>query len=569
MISKYNSIGVPFIKVYALGGLDENGKNLYCIETPDSIFIIEAGLKYPDNSNPGVDIIIPDFTYLEMNKDKVKAIIISHGHDDMYGGISYLLKKVGQDTPVYLTMTTKIIIEADLLSKAKNINFNVIKPSDDIMINGYSFHFFSTAHTVMESIGFSLETQAGSIVYTGNYISDFGVHNHFYLDLPKIAKIAEEHSTLLMLCESIGADKLGIASPTHKLTPHIKNMIEEGEQRVIIATYNQNLYMISEVIKLAIDNNKRIVLTNEKLLSALPYFMANGDLMIPRNNQCSLQEINKYKPSDLIVLLTDTGENLFNDIIQIAKGESELYKELVLTDDDIFVNAAIPAPSFEKLSVAAQDELYKVGCNVKFLKKNDISSMHAQQEDIKMLLSIFHPKYYMPIQGEFRQLMANANIAQSLGYQPENIFLLDNGMGLSFDRAGNALTPVLQIFQPGSTFIDGLGVGDVKSSIINERNAMKSAGIICISALYSKNYKQIVSEPQIDIKGLVSSKEIDNIKKHILNTLNQYIPRLYEDNINVLNVKNKLIESLTKMMKDMTSKEPIISLNIINIDDLN
>lgn len=567
MISRNNTAGIPFVKVYALGGLDENGKNLYCIETIDSIFVFEAGSKYPDISNPGIDMVIADFSYLEANKDKVKAVIISHGHDDVYGALPYLLKKIGFDVPVYTTRTTQIIINSDYGTRYKNINFHIINPSDDLMIASYPFHFFSTAHAVMESFGFAMETQAGLIVYSGNYISDFGTQGHFTIDIPKIAKIAESKKVLLMMCESSGADKPGIASPTHRLTPHIKDLIEEGDKRVFIATFNQNLYVVNEVIKLAIANNKRILITNQKLLNALPDFIINGDLMIPNKNQCALEDINKYPSKDIIVLITGAGEELFKDIINLARGENPHADLLRINEDDAFVMACPPAPIIETLATDAEDALFRTNCQIVFLKKSDLTAMHAQQEDIKMLVSLFHPVYYMPVQGEFRLLMANAKIAESLGYKPENIFLLDNGMALSFDRAGNAITPVIQLFKPGSTFIDGLGVGDVKTNIIDERNAMKQSGVICLTALISIKEKKIYGEPQVSVKGFVSSQEISNITKHIFNTFSQFLTRIVsEENANIESIENKMIDSITKMVRDKTSKSPLILLNVVNKD---
>ncbi len=567
MISKYNTAGVPCVKVYALGGLDENGKNLYCIETPDSIFVIEAGSKYPDITNPGIDIVIPDFSYLEQNKKKVKAVIISHGHDDVYAALPFLLKKIGFDVPIYTTLTTKIIIEEDYGARYKNFNFRIIKPSDDILISGYPFHFFSTSHAVMESFGFSIETQAGNIVYTGNYITDYGAKGHFTMDIPKIAKISEEKNTLLMLCESTAAEKPGIASPTHKITPHIKNLIEEGEKRVFIAVYNQNLYVISEIIKLAIANNKRIVITNKKLLDVLPQFIGNGDLIIPRNNQCAIEEVNKYPSKDLIVLITGSGEEIFNTIISLAREESKLSQYLRITPEDAFVMACPPAPSIETLATDAEDELYKTNCEVVFIKKQDISSMHAQQEDIKMMVSIFHPKYYMPIQGEFRLMMANAKIAESLGYPPSNIFLLDNGMALSFDRAGNVITPVNQLFKPGSTFIDGLGVGDVKSNIIDERNAMASSGVIIITSYYSSSKGELIGDSKLTIKGLVNQNESIDVVKQVNHFVNQLLERIINEKPeNIDNLKNKAIDNMSNEIKKLTSKTPLICLNIIDVD---
>ena len=566
MLSKFNTNNEPCVKVFALGGLDENGKNMYCIETLDSIFIIEAGSKYPDLTNPGIDVIIPDMSYLKEHASKIKAIIISHGHDDEYGALPYLLKIV--NVPIYTTMTAKIFIMADFGKKYPNLfNFHIIKPSDDVLISGYPFHFFGTTHTVMESFGFSVETQAGSIVYTGNYISDFGIQGHFTFDLSKIAKIADEHKTLLMMAESSGADKPGIVSPTHKITPHIKSLIEDGNKRVIIACYTQNMYIISEIIALAIKNHKRLVIANPHFIDVLPQFIANGDLMIPRANQCAIEDIPQYAPSDLIVLITGSGEELYDYLEDLGHHENK-EKTFQIDKNDAIVLACPSVPSTETKAVEAVDALYTTGAKMLILSRKDLSSMHAQEEDLKMLISIFRPKYYMPVEGEFRLMMANAKVAGSIGYTPDKIFLLDNGMALSFDAAGNAVLPVTNQFYPGNVFIDGLGVGDVRSNVIDERTQMSEGGVIVLGATFSSKLHMLITKPQVDMKGFVFLRDSETIVKSVNQIFNNALNDL------VAQTKPNLVAAMQKMMRTMsdemirqTGKNPLILPSVIDIDN--
>jgi len=567
MIQRFNTNNQPSVRVFALGGLDENGKNMYCIETSDSIFVIEAGSKYPDLSNPGVDVIIPDLTYLKDHSSKIKAIIISHGHDDEYGAIPYLLKI--KQVPIYTTETTKIFIMADFGKKYGNLfNFKIIKPSDDILISGYPFHFFETCHTVMESFGFSVDTPAGSIVYTGDYISDFGAQGHFTFDLVKVAKIAEEHKTLLMMCESSGADKPGIVSPSHKITPRIKSVIEEGEKRVIVACYTQNMYIINEVIKLAIKNHKRVVITNPSFIDVLPNFMANGDLIIPRANQCTIDEIPQYAPSDLIILVTGSGERLYDYLEDLARGENKNHN-LKISDKDEIILACPSVPMTETKEVEAVDALYKTGAKIINITHKELSSMHAQEEDIKMLISIFHPKYYMPIEGEFRLMMANAKIARSLGYSPDSIFLVDNGMSLGFDAAGSAVLPVSQYVKPGNTFIDGLGVGDVRSSIIDERTKMSEGGTIVLGAIISSKERRLIGKPNVQMRGFVYPKDNEKLIREIGTIFNNAITdMLSKPQIDIKRTSDRLTETMTNEISKTIDKDTLILPMIIDIDNI-
>ncbi len=567
MISKFNTNNEPSVRVFALGGLDENGKNMYCIETADSIFIIEAGSKYPDLSNPGVDIIIPDMTYIKEHASKVKAIIISHGHDDEYGAIPYLLKIV--NVPIYTTETAKIFIMADYGKKYGAImNFHIIKPSDDILISGYPFHFFETCHTVMESFGFSVDTPAGSIVYTGDYISDFGAQGHFTFDLVKVAKIAEEHKTLLMMCESSGADKPGIVSPSHKITPHIKSVVEEGQKRVIVACYTQNMYIINEVIKLAIKNHKKLVLTNPRFIDVLPNFMANGDLIIPRANQCTVDEIPQYAPQDLMILITGSGEQLYDFLEDLSRNENK-NPNLRITPDDEIILACPSVPMTERKAVDAVDALYMTGAKIINLTHKELSSMHAQEEDIKMLISIFHPKYYMPIEGEFRLMMANAKIAKSLGYSADNIFLIDNGMSLGFDAAGNAVLPISQYIKPGNTFIDGLGVGDVRSNIIDERTKMSEGGTIVLGAIVSSKNHSLIGKPNVQMRGFVYPRDNERVIKEInqifTSSLNDILSK---PSVDIEHTSARLVDTLTNQIKKELDKDSLVVPMIIDIDNV-
>ena len=564
MISN-SSNSVPVVRVFALGGLDENGKNLYCIETEDAIFVIECGSKYPDLTNPGVDIIIPDMTYLKEKANKVKAIIISHGHDDQFGALPYLLKYV--NAPIYTTMTTAIFINADYGKRFKNIkfDFHIIKPSDDVVIANYKFHFFQTTHAVMESFGFSLETKAGNIVYTGDYISDFGVEGHFSFDISKIASIANNKETMLMLCESAGADKQGIASPTHKITPHIKSLFEDSDNRIFIALYTQNMYCINEVIELAKKNHKRIVLTNPKFIDVLPNFIANGDLIIPKANQCSMDEIAFYAPSDIVVLITGQGDDLFNDLKDLSQGDSK-YRNIKLSSEDIFVLACPPVPATEINATEAIDSLYKTGAKIVNLNRKKLSSMHAQEEDIKMMINLFKPRYFMPVKGEYSKLMANARIALNLGYKHSNILLLDNGMSVSFDK-NSQLVQFENEIKNGNIFVDGLGVGDVKSSIIEERHTMEEAGVIVLGATISTKRHVIVTQQDIQMRGFVYLKEADSVVKIISDSFQRFLTEAISNLNAPLEVTQaKFVETLTKELRRTSGKTPLIVPLIIDVD---
>lgn len=561
-------IALSKLKVFALGGLDENGKNLYVIDIDNDIFIVECGLKYPDKTSPGVDIVIPDIKYLIENKKRIKAIIISHGHDDQYGSLPFLLREI--KAPIYATPTTISMIKIDYYKRFKTTVFDFVpvEPSSDIMIAGHKFSFFATTHSVSDSFGFALDTPYGNIVYTGDFITDFGSLNKFTFDLPKASKIAEKNETLLLLAESSGADKPGIASPHHKITPLIHSYIEDQTGRVFISLYTQNFYNCTEVIELAIKNNKKIALTNQRLIDALPELNKNGNFVIPKHNLISLEEIARVASTDVIVLVTGQGEELFDFMKSISHGEGKIHG-LTLNDTDTFIVASPSVPATENLATEAIDAIYKTGASIINLNRKTVSSMHAQEEDLKMVLSLFKPKYYMPVKGEYRQLMANAKIALSLnrGYSHLNTFIADNGMVLYFDDKGKAHLTPNQVIKAGDLLVDGLGVDDVKDAVLSERQKMSDDGVVILAVTISSKQRKIISSPDIQMRGFIFLRDSENIVKEVHNIFDKVLQELMNKlMMSCEDAEHLTIERLVRYLRKECGKDPLIVAKIIDID---
>jgi ribonuclease J len=326
------------------------------------------------------------------------------------------------------------------------------------------------------------------------------------------------------------------------------------------------MYIINEIIGLAIKNHKRLVLTNPHFIDVLPQFMANGDLIIPRANQCTVDEMNQYAPSDLIILITGQGEELYNYLEDLGRGENK-DKNLKIMPNDVIVLACPPVPMTEIKATDAIDALYLSGAKIINLTHKELSSMHAQEEDLKMLISLFHPKYYMPVEGEFRLMMANAKVAKSIGYSVDNIFLIDNGMSLGFDAAGNAVLPISQYVKPGNTFIDGLGIGDVRSNIIDERTKMSENGAIVLGAIVSLKNRKLLSKPQIEMRGYVQLKDSETIIKQVTTIFNNCLNELLTAvNPDIKISSDKLEQILSSELKKASGKDPQIIPRIINAD---
>ena len=563
-------IGNYPIKVVALGGLDEMGKNCYVIEVNNDAFIIEAGIKYPNSQIPGVDVIIPDFDYLKTIARRVKAIIITHGHDDQYGALPYLLNIVR--APIYATETTIAIIQATLgkrFRKLEQANFIPVKPSDSLMIAGHKFELFQTTHSVSNSFGFALDTPFGNIIYTSDFMSDYSPLKGFQFDLPKVARLSETNKTFLLMTESESADKPGIASPNHKITNHIKQYFEESSGKIFISLYSQNFYNIQEVLNLAIKFKKKICIPNPEVALFFERMATINKLIIPAELRIKPEEVPYVSSKDVLILICDSGEKLFNYCKEICYGN---VPGLKVETKDLWINASPSVPGTEIVATDAADTIFRTDCHVLTLNRKVVASMHAQQEDLKMMISLFRPKYYMPVKGEYRLLMANAKLAIDLGIGLNhfNTFVYDNGMALAFDNTGAPVRKTI-IVKNSDVMVDGNSVGDVKETAINERTQMADGGVVLIGLAVSLSNKKIVSNPDIQMRGFLYLKESESIVNQMTSILISTITSLLNDadkRLSIQDMERKINDKLSKFLFKETEKEPMILTHLLNVDDL-
>ena len=440
--------------------------------------------------------------------------------------------------------------------------------SDEIVISNRRFSLFSTTHSASDSFGFVLRTELGNIVYTGDYITDYTSIKHHIFDFAKVASIANERNTLLLLSESSGADKIGICAPNHRLTPHIKTLVEEQSQRLFIAVYSQNFYSIQEVIDLAIENNKKIVIVNERFAKALPEINQTDTLVFPRGTLIQANEAIRYSSRDIIVLVLGTGEELFDLITSLATG-SYTDKTLYIKPDDRFVLACPPVPGTEKIATDALDAVYQTGSEVLNLTRKQISSMHAHEEDIKMMLALFKPKYFLPIKGEYRHLMQNAKIALStgLGFNYSNTIILDNGMQITIDSS-KTLLPKINKVESGDLVVSGKVIAKNDGAILRERNRLADEGIVCLTVAVSSKQQRIISQPEIQMRGFIYLGDQRSVYQEIyqmfLDTIHELMAKRM---MTTSDAEKKLVDKLGKYLTKQIKKNPYLEVNIINIDE--
>ena len=557
------------IKFFSLGGLDENGKNLSVIEINDEIYVFDAGIKFPDKRVPGVDCIIPNYNYLKENASRVKAYIISHAHDDQMGALPYIYRKV--PAPIYCSkITAELIKNKTLLYELKSIDYDFhIVENGPVSINHREFIFIKMTHSVPGSLAVAVDTSDGYIVYTSDFIIDFGANKENEMDFSLLTSLPLKKKILLLLTESCDAEKIGHASPHHRITPHIQREFTESKGRIFISVYSQNLYNLHEIISLAVRTNKKIIFLNDMCSKLFSQNTIDSLFNIPSNNRATLNDINRIREQDVLVIIDGVGEHSFESLINLANGS--IAGNITFTENDTFILASPNVPGTETISIEAIDTVYRTGAHVINLTRKDICSMHAHEEDIKMLLSMLTPKYYLPIKGDYRQLMSNAKIALSLnkGYNHNNIFIFDNGMILNIEN-GIAKPDFKTIIENGDILVDGIGVGNVVDSVIQERISMATDGVIILGAVVSTKLKKVITSQDVQMRGFVFLKDSEAIVKQINSlfedSLFTYLSNYYEGHEEEL--IDKINDRISKYIRKETKKQPIVISNIIDIDKL-
>ena len=553
------------IRVFALGGLDERGKNIVVVEINYDIFIIDAGIKHPDRSLPGVDLIIPDYRYLLENKNRVKAYLVSHGHNEQMGAIPFMYKDI--KAPIYCSKATAAMISGyglNYLKKPVNFNFEIVNPSDDVVIAGHKIHFFQTCHSMICSSGIALDTSEGTIIYSGDFIveynSDIG-HNH---DLNKLAKIAE-NNVLLLMTESSGADSLGYASPNHKLTPYLNRVLFESKGRTYIALFDKNIYGLEEILKFATLNNKKVIFYNEFAKKLYETLQPCGIFVPSKNVIVSDDELLRIKATDTIVIIMEEGEHLYELMSHLARGEIE-DKRFIISPDDSFLAACPPQGGLEIIATDAIDDLFRTGANITNLNKKSYISMTAREDDLKSMLSLLKPKYYLPVSGEYRHLLANAMIAvhSFTSYNHRNVFILDNGVPVDII---NGEAKIVNVTIPnGDLMVDGIGVGDVKQEVINDRQKLSEDGVIIAALAVSKSNNQIIAGPDIQMRGFVFLKESETILREVTRIFVDTVNNFLNAHKSLEDAKVVFTDKATRYIKKETARFPMIIPIIEEID---
>lgn len=556
------------IKICALGGLDEKGRDCYIVEINDDLFVLDCGISFPDKSLPGIDCMIPNPDYVIKNKHRLKAYLITHGHDESMSGVKYFIDKA--PAPIYCSFDTKTCMEgqAKLHHLKPNFDFRIVNPSESVKIAGHEVRFFQVPHNARNSSGVAIWTDRGWIVYTSDFIVDFSVNEPgYYLDMKALEEIALK-KTFVLMSESKAVTRSGYCSPKHKSKSFMEKHFKAANKRIFISTSWQNVYRINEIIKLCATHKKKLYPYNEYARMILREYLKSDPQALKGVEVLNSEDLLRVRKQDLVVLILGQGKEIFKEIIKLANNEN-LDRRIRLDNEDCFIVASIPLQTEETICTRSVDALYRTGCEVVWIKGKDVTSMHAQKDDLKFMLSLLRPAYYLPVRGNFVNMMANARLAlnMEIGLTHMNVFILDNGSQLIFDDTSrpSIITPERAGIESAPILVDGDGYTSSDDSIVEERMRMSEDGVIVIASTVSLKEKAITAGPDCQMRGFVYIKEAEPLLKMVSN---MYVDEINEalkgDKFDAKVVTQTIQDRARRFIKRENGREPCV-LPIIQI----
>ncbi|MFM1650876.1 ribonuclease J [Brevibacillus sp. B_LB10_24] len=544
------------VLIFALGGVGEIGKNMYVIQADDDIVVIDAGLKFPEEEMLGIDMVIPDITYLEENREKVRGIIITHGHEDHIGGLSYVLRHL--NVPVYATKLTLGLIEAKLkeagiLNETKR---HLINGDSEITLGKLKATFFRTNHSIPDSVGVCVETPEGTVVHTGDFKFDMTPVNNQNADIAKMAEIGER-GVLCLLSDSTNAERPGFTASERTVGTALRDVFLKATGRIIVSTFASNVHRIQQVIDAAVEHNRKVTVVGRSMVNVMNISMDLGYLRVPNGIIVEPEEINKLPAERVVILSTGSQGEPMSALTRMARSA---HRKIDILPGDTVVIAATPIPGNEKYVARTIDQLYRAGADVIYGGHGPNGTVHVSghgsQEDLRLMLNLIKPKYFIPIHGEFRMLRMHSILAEQVGIEPDNIFLLDNGDTVEISGGVARYGPKVP---SGNVLIDGLGVGDVGNIVLRDRKLLSQDGILVVVVTLSKQNGTILSGPDIISRGFVYVRESEELLDEANRLVTQTLQKCMDENVNEWSsLKNNVKDALGRFLYEQTKRRPMI-----------
>ncbi len=550
----YNTTFKTPIKISFLGGLNEIGKNMTLYEYDGDMFLVDCGLAFPDSDMLGVDIVIPDFTYVQRNVDNIRGVLITHGHEDHIGGLAYLLKTA--NIPVYGTSLTIGLIEGKLkehgiLEKCK---LNVIKPGERIKLGKFEVETIHVNHSIPDALAFAIRCEAGTIVQTGDFKIDTTPIDGQMIDLARFAEIGRE-GVLCYLADSTNAEKPGFSASERTVGQSFDTLFRKaGNRRIIVATFASNIHRVQQIIDVAVSQNRKVALSGRSLENVVSVGQELGYLNVPDGVIISLDELRDYTPEQILLITTGSQGEPMSALSRMAFSD---HRKVNITPNDYVIISATPIPGNEKMVTKVINELMKRGAEVVYERMYDVHvSGHAYQEELKLMFGLIKPKYFIPVHGEQKHLAKHAMLAEQMGVPTENIIISDIGKVVEVSETAIREAGTVPA---GKVFVDGTGVGDVGSVVLRDRTRLAQDGIITVVLTMDNVSGTVVSGPDIVSRGFVYVREAEELMEDLREVAMWAVENCIDNDIHDwTTIKARIRDEISRLVYEKTKRSPMI-----------
>ena len=550
------------VKIIPLGGLLEIGKNITVIEYEDDIIIIDCGLGFPEDDMLGVDLVIPDITYLEKYKDKIRGLVVTHGHEDHIGGIPYLLKQINVPIPIYATKLTVGLIENKLEEHnlLKSTKIKQVRPGQVITLGSMKVEFIKITHSIPDACALAIHTPAGTIVHTGDFKIDYTPIDGEIIDLGRLATLGNK-GVLALMSDSTNAERKGYTMSESNVGEILDKLFINCTKRIVVATFSSNVHRVQQIVNSAVKYKRKIAVCGRSMINMIETARRLGYIKVPDNVFIDIDTINSYPDDSLVIITTGSQGEPMSALTRMASGE---HKKVQITPNDFIIISANPIPGNEKYISKVIDDLMAIGAEVIYNALQEIHvSGHACQEEQKLMITLVKPKYFIPVHGEYRQLIAHSETAKKVGIPHENIFITENGKVLELNEDEAKFTGHVQ---SGKVLVDGLGIGDVGNIVLKDRQKLSQDGLIVIVITLDPRSGKIVAGPDVISRGFVYVRESENLMEEIKKLLREELWKCEEKHItDWATLKLVIREQLGDYIYKKTKRQPMLIPIIMEI----
>lgn len=550
------------LSIFALGGINEIGKNMYVIQYGEDMVIIDCGGKFPDESLLGIDLIIPDMTYLEENREHIRGLIVTHGHEDHIGGIPYFLKKI--NVPIYATKFTLGLIELKLEEHRliRDTTLTLIDSKSVLELGQIKVSFFKVSHSIPDCLGIVFETPEGTVVHTGDFKFDLTPENNQYSDIHKMAEIGKK-GVLALVSESTNAERPGLTPSERIVAGHMDEAFMKAQGKLFISTFASNVNRVQQVVNSAIKTNRKLILLGRSMVNVVSVAIERGYIDIPEGMLIDVNDIDKISPERVAILCTGSQGEPMAALARLASGS---YRGVSIYPGDTVILAASPIPGNEKDVSRIINNLFQLGANVIYGSGSSTGmhvSGHGYQEDLKLMITLMKPTYFIPIHGEYRMLHHHRLLAVSVGVEKENTFIIRNGDVVDIEHGVARQT---RDIPSGDTYVDGIGVGDIGEMVLRDRKQLSEDGMLVIVLTLSKNEQKLISDPDTITRGFVYVKDSEELIKEVNRLVKKTVNDMRGENLRQWNViKQNIKKAVGQFLFKETKRKPMILPIIIEI----